>query len=388
MEIVLDKKSFKKMLNEYGVCPLKFNNMGKNIQTNLLSVLAQIDLNGTIDQNELIEKMNMVYGNTAICAKSASQAKHELKKINIAERLRAKLDAKKAVAAGGGKQRGHPLTSPSPSQISSQKLNFLGGRFLVVWIRMSKDSGMSALGKAMGKARAKYNSVIEDWVVSIQVGRARKAAEDKANKSTVHYYETTIAATNDGIQAEIDEINRQFEVKMQKLRLEQQSKIDAVKAGKAKTIKYLKNQLALKKEETETMLSNLTPAQHRLRIQGAAAYKELLTYIILFNRDYPDTPEGIPPRPDWLFVPGSEGEYVSTGAAAGGGGSEVAPLPEVDNQEVQEATQEADESGYDWRKVKDDDPDLQAMIDRVSGMYINPEACLIIAKYRLCARRD
>lgn len=247
---------------------------------------------------------------------------------------------------------------------------------------------MSALGKAMGKARAKYNSVIEDWVVSIQVGRARKAAEDKANKSTVHYYETTIAATNDGIQAEIDEINRQFEVKMQKLRLEQQSQIDAVKVAKAKTIKYLKTQLELKKDETETMLSNLTPAQHRLRVQGAAAYKELLSYINLFNRDYPDTPEKIPPRPDWLFVPGSEGEYVSTGAAAGGGGSEVAPLPEVDNQEVQEATQEADESGYDWRKVKDDDPELQAMIDRVSDMYINPEACLIIAKYRLCARRD
>lgn len=104
MEVTLSKKSFKKMLNEYGVCPLKFNNMGKNLQTNLLQVLAQIDLNGTIDQNELIEKMNSAFGNSvAICAKSSCQAKHELKKINIAERLRAKLDAKKAAAAGGGK---------------------------------------------------------------------------------------------------------------------------------------------------------------------------------------------------------------------------------------------------------------------------------------------
>ena len=247
---------------------------------------------------------------------------------------------------------------------------------------------MSALAKAMGKARAKYNSVIEDWVVSIQVGRARKAAEDKANKHSVHYYETQIVSMNDSMEAEIDEIKRSFEVKIQKLRLEQQSKIDAVKAEKTKTIKYLKAQLSLKKEETETMLSNLTPAQHRLRVQGAAAYKELVSYINLFNRDYPDTPERIPPRPDWLFVPGSEGEYVSTAAAGGGGGEEVAPLPEVENQEVQEATQEADESGYDWRKVKDDDPDLQPIINSISDMYINQEARLIIAKYRLCARRD
>ena len=103
MEVIVDSKSFKKMLNEYGVCPQRFNNMGKKVQTGLIEALAKIDLEPTADPKKLIEQMDLVFKNKALNAKSACEANHEIKKLQAAYRLRTKLDAKKAAAAGGGK---------------------------------------------------------------------------------------------------------------------------------------------------------------------------------------------------------------------------------------------------------------------------------------------